>query len=51
MSPTKREFILYLEDMLQSMQRIEEYLSGLDFVKFKKNIQNYHGKKCIKCEI
>jgi uncharacterized protein with HEPN domain len=37
MSPVKREFILYLEDMLQSMERIEEYLGGLDFRKFKMN--------------
>jgi|GEM_PF-3968166 len=29
MSPVKREFILYLEDMLQSMNRIEEYLENL----------------------
>ena len=35
MSPIKREFILYLEDMLQSMDRIEEYLSSFDFKKFK----------------
>ena len=35
MSPIKREFILYLEDMLQSMDRIEEYLGELDFKKFK----------------
>lgn len=35
MSPIKREFILYLEDMFQSMQRIEEYLGELDFKKFK----------------
>jgi uncharacterized protein with HEPN domain len=35
MSPIKREFILYLEDMLLSMNRIEEYLSDLDFKKFK----------------
>jgi uncharacterized protein with HEPN domain len=35
MNPIKREFILYLEDMLQSMDRIEEYLSSLDFKKFK----------------
>jgi uncharacterized protein with HEPN domain len=35
MSPIKREFILYLEDMLQSMVRIEEYLGDLDFKKFK----------------
>lgn len=35
MSPIKREFILYLEDMLQSMERIEEYLGNIDFGKFK----------------
>ena len=35
MSPIKKEFILYLEDMLHSMDRIEEYLTGLDFRKFK----------------
>ena len=35
MNPIKREFILYLEDMSQSMQRIEEYLGNLDFKKFK----------------
>jgi len=37
MSPIKREFILYLEDMLLSMDRIEEYLGSLDFEKFKRN--------------
>ena len=36
MSPTKREYILYLEDMFQSMQRIEEYLDNLDYKQFKK---------------
>lgn len=35
MSPIKREFILYLEDMFQSMQRIDEYLGDLDFRRFK----------------
>lgn len=35
MSPIKREFILYLEDMLQSMDRIEEYMGDIDFKKFK----------------
>ncbi|MDO9511933.1 MAG: DUF86 domain-containing protein [Bacteroidales bacterium] len=35
MSPIKREFILYLEDMLLSMDRIEEYLGDIDFKKFK----------------
>jgi len=35
MSPIRREFIFYLEDMIQSMERIEEYLSDLDFKKFK----------------
>lgn len=37
MSPVKREFILYLEDMLQSMNRVEEYPGELDFRKFKMN--------------
>jgi uncharacterized protein with HEPN domain len=36
MSPIKREFILYLEDMLKSMERIEEYLGDIDFKKFKR---------------
>ncbi len=31
MNPVKREFILYLEDMLESMDRIGEYLEDLDF--------------------
>ena len=35
MTPLKREFILYLEDMFQSMERIEEYLGDLDFKRFK----------------
>jgi len=33
MSPIKREFILYLEDMFQSILRIEEYLGDLDLEK------------------
>jgi len=37
MSPIKREFILYFEDMFQSMQRIEEYLGDLDFKEFKRH--------------
>jgi len=37
MSRIEREFILYLEDMLQSMNRIEEYLGNLEFNKFKQN--------------
>jgi|TARA_R110000744_G_C19082903_1_gene531463 uncharacterized protein with HEPN domain len=36
MSPIKREYIFYLEDMLQSMERIEEYLVEIDFDKFSK---------------
>lgn len=35
MNLIKREYILYLEDMLQSMQRIEEYIGDNDFKKFK----------------
>jgi len=37
MNSVKREFILYLEDMLQSTERIEEYLGDLDFQNFKMN--------------
>jgi uncharacterized protein with HEPN domain len=37
MSPVKREFLLYLEDMLQSMERIEAYLGDFDFEKFQNN--------------
>lgn len=37
MSPIQREYILYLEDMFQSMQKIEEYLGDLDFKKFKRS--------------
>jgi len=35
MTSTNREYILYLEDMLQSMKKIEEYLGDLDFKRFK----------------
>ncbi len=35
MKPKEREYVLYLEDMLQSMRKIEEYLGGLDFRSFK----------------
>ncbi len=37
MRPIEREYILYLEDMRQSMERIEEYLGDLDFTHFKMN--------------
>lgn len=37
MSPINRTYILYLEDMLHSMERIDEYLGNLDFKGFKKN--------------
>ena len=37
MKTTEREFILYLEDMMISMVRIEEYLGDLDFKRFKMN--------------
>ena len=37
MSSTERAFILYLEDMLQSIQRIEEYTFGLQFITFKRD--------------
>jgi uncharacterized protein with HEPN domain len=37
MSPIERDYLLYLEDMLLSMERIEEYTDNLDFRKFKMN--------------
>lgn len=62
MSPVKREFLLYLEDMLQSMERIEAYLGDFDFEKFQNNnlvvdavIRNFEiigeASKKIPCEI
>ncbi len=35
MKPEERDPILYLEDIALSMQRIQEYISGLDFHHFK----------------
>ena len=35
MKPTERDNLLYLDDMLQSMYRIAEYISGLSFPDFK----------------
>jgi uncharacterized protein with HEPN domain len=35
--PIKRDFIFYLEDMLKSMLRIEEYIGDMEFEQFKKN--------------
>lgn len=37
MKPIDRDPILYLEDILQSMKRVEEYVSGLDFKNFKQD--------------
>jgi len=33
----ERTYIQYLEDILLSMKRIREYISGYDFIKFKKD--------------
>lgn len=35
MNMIRREYILYLEDIFQSMQRIEKYLDNIDFQQFK----------------
>ena len=35
MKPHERDFILYLEDIVLSMQRVQEYIAGLDFQHFK----------------
>jgi uncharacterized protein with HEPN domain len=35
LKPSERDPILYLEDILTSMKRVEEYIEGLNFSKFK----------------
>lgn len=37
MTPISRDYILYLEDMLTSILRIEEYIGDMDFREFKMN--------------
>lgn len=37
MNPKNRKFWLYLEDMLLSMDRVEEYIGELEFIQFKQN--------------
>ena len=35
MKPKERKYGFYLEDMNISMERIQEYVSGLEFIQFK----------------
>ncbi len=37
MNLSKREYLFFLEDMVESMRRIAEYTKGMDFKKFKMN--------------
>lgn len=37
MKAGERDFILYLEDMALSIQRVQEYISNLDFIHFKRD--------------
>jgi uncharacterized protein with HEPN domain len=37
MTPIKRQFDFYLEDILKSMLRISEYIDGIKIADFKKN--------------
>ena len=37
MTPVKRQFDIYMEDILKSMLRITEYIEGQNFTDFKKN--------------
>ena len=39
MSPVKRLYNLYLNDILTSMLRIEEYIGNKEFIEFKQNYQ------------
>jgi uncharacterized protein with HEPN domain len=35
LKPSERDQILYLEDITLSMQRVQEYIEGIDFQQFK----------------
>ena len=35
----KRDFTLFLEDILESIERIEEYIQGIDLTTFNKDIK------------
>jgi uncharacterized protein with HEPN domain len=37
LKPSERDNILYLEDIVLAMDRIHEYISGLDFDNFKRD--------------
>lgn len=37
MNPSERDYILYLEDLVLSMKRVQEYLIGFDFQNFKQD--------------
>jgi uncharacterized protein with HEPN domain len=37
LKPHERDPILYLEDIVLSMQRVGEYIAGLDFINFKRD--------------
>lgn len=37
MKPSERDQILYLEDILKSMERVAEYIQGLEFQKFRED--------------
>jgi uncharacterized protein with HEPN domain len=37
LKPSERDPILYLEDIVLSMQRVQEYIVELDFYKFKRD--------------
>jgi len=36
-SKNQRHYLLFVEDMHESMNRIEEYIKGMDFEQFRKN--------------
>jgi uncharacterized protein with HEPN domain len=37
LKPSDRDLILYLQDIVVSIERIQEYLSGLDFPRFEQD--------------
>jgi uncharacterized protein with HEPN domain len=37
LKPSDRDPILYLKDIILSMERVQEYIAGLDFQHFKRD--------------
>ena len=47
MNPSKRQFILYLEDILMSIEKIQDYIYGLEYIEFKEKSIAQDAKMCM----